>query len=338
MRAALALLAAVGLGAPSGLAGQRAAAANPHGALTVPCAACHSPEAWAPVHLTSAFDHGKTGFALAGAHATTSCRSCHTTLVFKGAARDCVSCHEDPHRGELGAGCARCHTYRSFVDRSAMTRAHQVTRFPLTGAHVAADCESCHTPTAAGQMTFVVRSVACNDCHQKDYQATRTPDHTAGGFSHDCVQCHATVSWQTARFDHAAVGFPLTGAHLAVACAQCHGTGGIGALSTACVSCHQTDYNATTDPNHQQAQFTTDCASCHSTTVWTTATYTTHDAQFFPIYSGSHRGRWTSCSTCHVNPADYVQFDCLSCHRNAHQGRNYTSQQCYSCHRRGGGG
>jgi hypothetical protein len=297
---------------------------------------------------------------------------------------------------------------RSFVDRSGMTRAHQLTRFPLTGAHVAADCESCHTPTSGGQMTFALRTTACNDCHQRDFQATRNPDHTAGGFPHDCAQCHATVAWQTAHFDHNASGFPLTGAHIAVACAQCHGTGGFGALPTTCVSCHQKDYNATTtpahqpagfptdctachttvtwtgatfnhsatafpltgahlqatcaqchgdgvykgkptacvachqsdyngttDPNHAQAQLSTDCASCHNTTIWSSAKFTAHDAQFFPIYSGTHAGRWTGCSTCHINPGDYTQFDCLSCHRDAHQGKGYTSQQCYSCHPRG---
>jgi hypothetical protein len=318
---------------------QNQAAQNPHGPLAQPCAVCHSPEAWAPARISSAFDHAKLAkFPLEGAHASVGCRSCHTTLTFKGAQRECANCHEDPHRGELGNSCSRCHTVRNFIDRSAMTRAHQVTRFPLTGAHVAADCESCHTPTTAGQMTFTLRTVACNDCHQRDFQATRNPDHTAGNFPRDCIQCHSTVAWQTARFDHASSGFPLTGAHLPLSCAQCHGTSGFGALPTACVSCHQKDYGATTDPNHQQAQFSTDCSSCHTTVVWTTATYTDLDAQFFPIYSGAHAGRWTSCSTCHLNPSDYRQFDCLSCHRNAHAGKNYTSQQCYSCHRRGGGG
>ena len=477
---------ALAFGASAVAAGQRPDTKNPHGTLAQPCAVCHSALAWVPAHVSAAFDHGKSGFALEGAHAAVACKSCHTSLTFKGASRDCASCHKDPHQGEVGTSCARCHTMRSFVDRSGMTRAHQLTRFPLTGAHVAADCESCHAPSTQGQMAFTLRSTACNDCHLKDYQAARTPDHTGGNFSHTCEQCHATVAWQTARFDHSVTRFPLTGFHVSMNCAQCHGgayaagalpttcvgchqsdyanakdpnhqqalfptdctgchttaswsgasfnhnttafplTGAHGQLTcdqchgdgvykgrpttcvschqtdfnnttnpshqqggfptdctachttttwtgatfnhnatafpltgahvqatcaqchgdgvytgkpTTCVSCHQTDFNNTADPNHQQAQISTDCVSCHTTTVWTGATFTSHDAVYFPIYSGKHRGRWNnSCSTCHINPTDYRQFDCLSCHRSAHSGKNYVSQQCYSCHPTGRAG
>ena len=324
-------------------AAQQPTEKDPHGPLAQPCAVCHSPKAWVPAHISGSFDHAKAAsFPLQGAHASVTCRSCHTTLTFKGAARDCVNCHEDPHHAELGNACATCHTMRSFIDRSGMTRAHQLTRFPLTGAHVAADCETCHTPSSGGQMTFALRTTACNDCHQRDFQATRNPDHAAGGFSSNCIECHSTVAWQAARFDHAAAGFPLTGAHLTLSCAQCHGTGGFGALPTTCVGCHQTDYNGAADPNHQQAQFSTDCASCHSTTNWTSAQFTSHDAQYFAIYSGTHAGRWTSCSTCHINASDYTQFDCLSCHSAAQttprhaqiSGYSYDSPSCYRCHRR----
>ena len=403
--------------APAALAAQQPKVANPHGRLNQPCASCHTADTWTPARISSAFNHAKAGgFPLAGAHAAVACKACHTTLTFKGAPGVCASCHTDPHRGELGATCSRCHSARSFVDRVQMARAHQVTRFPLTGAHVAVGCESCHTPASSGKMTFVARSTACNDCHLTDYLATRNPNHGAGGYSHTCEQCHATVTWQGATFNHHATGFPLTGAHLAVACSQCHGSGATGPLPTTCVSCHQVDYNNTqtpnhqqaqystdctachttttwtgamvdhnrtafpltgahlqaacaqchgdgvykgkpttcvschlndyntaTDPNHQQAQISTDCASCHTATVWTSATYTTHDAQYFPIYSGAHRGRWNACSTCHVNPSDYRQFDCLSCHTASRttpdhsgvSGYSYDSQSCYRCHPRG---
>lgn len=345
MRSPIVLCAAVlALWRPVSAVAQQPPARNPHGVLTQPCATCHSPEAWSPPHMAASFDHAKVAsFPLAGAHSAVACKSCHASLKFTEASRDCVGCHTDPHHGELGTACAQCHTPRSFLDRSEMGRAHQVSRFPLTGAHVAVDCEVCHTSAGQGQMTFVARSSDCNSCHLKDYQAARNPDHTAGGFPHDCQACHATVTWVGARFDHHATRFPLTGAHVAVSCAQCHGTGGFGALPTACVSCHQADYDAATDPNHRQAQFATDCASCHTTTVWTSATFTNHDAQYFPIYAGAHRGRWTSCSTCHVNPNDYRQFDCLSCHTQAqttshHSGVNgytYDSPSCYHCHPRG---
>ena len=327
----------IAVGLPAAGRAQQAPVANPHGPIAEACNVCHSPEAWAPARISAGFDHAKAaGFTLTGAHATATCRACHGTLDFRGASTNCVSCHQDPHRGEVGTDCARCHTSRSFLDRSGMTRAHQLTRFPLAGSHLTAECEACHA-APQGRMTFVALTTECSACHLKDYQATRDPDHTAGGFSTDCVQCHAAVTWLRTRFDHAGAGFALTGAHLRITCSQCHGVGQFQPLPSTCVSCHQADYDRTTNPNHLAAQFPTDCASCHSTARWTGGTFN-HDGPFFPIFSGTHKGKWSSCSDCHVNPNDFQQFDCVHCHQNAHQGRGYVSRQCYSCHPDGRGG
>ena len=35
-----------------------------------------------------------------------------------------------------------------------MVRAHQLTRFPLTGSHLAVDCTACHQPTGKGGGTI----------------------------------------------------------------------------------------------------------------------------------------------------------------------------------------
>jgi hypothetical protein len=410
------VLGIAGLCAAPAVGGGQQTTRNPHGPLQQPCAVCHASAGWVPVRVTSAFDHSKSGFALAGAHAQTTCRSCHTSLDFKGAPRDCASCHRDVHRGELGADCARCHTPRSFIDRSELARAHQQTRFPLTGSHVVVDCERCHTPTPQGRLTFVNRATDCVDCHRTDYERTRTPDHQAGGIATNCTQCHATTSWPRARFGHAGTRFPLTGAHRAVTCARCHGDGVYAGKSTLCASCHQLAYDGTTDPPHQATGFSTDCTmchttvtwagatfdhagtsfpltgahsqlacnqchsdgvyagksatcaschqsayeattnpshvaasfpldctSCHTTTAWTGARVTAHDASYFPIYSGAHRGRWTSCAQCHTVTTDYTQFNCLVCHgqteTNGHHsgvsGYSYNSQACYGCHANG---
>ncbi len=183
---------------------------------------CHRPEGWTPVRISKAFDHGRHGFVLSGAHAQTTCRACHQALDFSDARSDCVSCHEDLHRGELGADCAKCHSTRSFVDRTVMSRGHQLTRFPLDGAHLVTDCRSCHPPTAQGQMMFRAVPTDCVSCHQPNYQAATNPDHVTGGFPTQCSQCHSTVTWDRARFNHDASAFPLTGAHRAIPCSQCH--------------------------------------------------------------------------------------------------------------------
>ncbi len=83
-----------------------------------------------------------------------------------------------------------------------------------------------------------------------DYDATTDPDHDAAGFPISCQTCHNTTAWPGAVFDHNQSQFPLTGAHLAVECMSCHGGGVYNGLPTACASCHQADYDATTDPDH----------------------------------------------------------------------------------------
>jgi len=284
---------------------------SPHGDLKMECMTCHTSSGWSPVNVAKSFDHSKFGFALAGAHATTSCRSCHVSLDFHGTSRDCASCHRDVHQGELGSDCSRCHTPRSFIDRSGMARAHQLTRFPLSGSHLTVDCETCHVPTAQGHMQFVGTPVQCAACHQTQYQAAKDPDHTAGGFPEDCSQCHATTVWANARFNHDAAGFPLTGAHRAVTCAQCH-TAGTSSASTACAACHQQDYAGTTDPAHAAAGFSTDCQTCHSTTAWTGSGFN-HDGTGFPL-TGAHRS--VSCAQCHAGGVySGTSTTCVGCHQ-----------------------
>jgi hypothetical protein len=152
------------------------------------------------------------------------------------------------------------------------------------------------------------------------------------------------VTWTGATFNHSATAFPLTGAHGAATCLQCHGSGVYRGLSTTCVSCHQTDYTATTNPNHAGAQFPTTCNTCHTTATWLGATFN-HDGPYFPIYSGKHRAQWSTCADCHTNPASYAAFTCLTCHEHTksrtdgeHQGKagySYNSNACYSCHPKG---
>lgn len=330
--------------APSPGSGPASTIKSPHGKMDEECSVCHSAEAWKPARITERFDHARFGFSLDGAHRRTPCVSCHPTLDFSGAQARCETCHEDVHAGELGSDCGSCHTARSFIERSRMEREHRLTRFPLTGVHATLDCEVCHAGAEPGHLTFVNRDAACVSCHEAEYLAAQ-PDHRSVGFSESCEDCHGTGGWGSADFEHGGTGFPLTGAHAALDCQRCHGTGGFLGLSSACASCHQSDYDGTAAPNHTQLGFSTDCASCHGTSTWAGARFD-HDGPFFPIFSGTHRGRWDACADCHVNPAAYSEFSCLGCHPHSdraktdgdHQGENgysYDSQACYGCHPRG---
>ena len=307
---------------------------NPHGKLQEECAVCHSAETWLPAHVGPQFDHAKKGFALVGAHAQAACRSCHASLDFHGVASSCTSCHQDIHRGELGSDCARCHTPRNFLDRSLMIGVHRTTRFPLSGTHLAVDCEACHTPAPEGRLAFVNVSTQCVDCHLSQYQTAKNPDHVAAAFSQSCDQCHAVTIWTAARFNHDPTGFPLTGTHRTLTCQQCHGATGFLVLKTAtCVSCHQPNYSATTSPNHTVAAFATTCQDCHNTTAWVPSSWV---HTFFRLPHGSA----AQCIDCHNNQTSFAPFVCTVCHTQAqtdprHQtipGYVWNSTNCYGCH------
>ena len=312
---------------------------NPnHAAAGLPkeCALCHNTTTFAG----ATFDHSKTRFPLAGVHVTLQCSTCHASGQFSGLNTDCASCHltrynatTSPNHAASGfpVTCALCHNPTGW---KGAVFSH-TTRFQLTGAHQRVQCTSCHV---GGR--FAGTSQDCAGCHLPRYNATTNPNHRAAGFPTDCALCHSTTQFLGARFLHAS--FSLTGAHTALQCSRCHSSGQFAGTPTDCVNCHLAMYTATTNPNHVTAGFPRDCALCHTTTQFRGAVFT-HSR--FPIYSGAHSGKWSSCATCHVNAADFKVFSCFACHDKArtdskHSGvRNYiyNSSNCYACHPTGKG-
>jgi hypothetical protein len=303
------------------------------------CTTCHSTTAWKP----SSFNHALTAFPLTGAHQTVACNTCHVNNVYAGTARDCYTCHTSDFAGTTNPNhltgnyshdCTTCHTTAAWTPASFN---HSLTAFPLTGAHQAVACNSCHVNNVYAGLT-----TDCYSCHTSDFTGSTNPSHTAGNFSHDCTQCHTTGAWSPASFNHATTAFPLTGAHTSTACQDCHTNGNYQLTYTSCYPCHQTDFQNATNPNHVSSGFSQDCTPCHTTSVWKPSTFD-HDGQYFRIYSGHHRGRWTTCNQCHPSSGTFVDFTCLSCHEHnqtdmdaKHRGRNgysYSSPACYNCHR-----
>jgi nitrate/TMAO reductase-like tetraheme cytochrome c subunit len=288
-------------------------------------------------------------FPLEGGHAALACARCHNAGTYTGLSSACVSCHQknyaatsNPNHaaGRFPTTCESCHTIASW--RPAKFD-HSQTRFQLTGAHTRTDCAKCHV---GGRYTGTPQD--CNSCHQADYAATTNPNHRASSFPTACQNCHNTSAWRPASFDHQATRFPLTGAHTRVDCTRCHVGGRYTGTPTDCYACHQANYAATTNPNHQAANFPTRCVSCHTTAAWRPASFD-HDGRYFPIYSGKHRGKWTSCGECHVNSGNYKAFECVLCHEHSNRtkvdsdhkderGYAYASSACYQCHRNGSAG
>ena len=297
------------------------------------CAQCHTTAAWSP----ASFDHAGTDFPLTGAHIAANCTECHIDGQFANTPTDCWSCHEldynganDPNHAsnQYPHACADCHSTTAWEPSSFD---HGQTTFPLTGAHVSVNCASCHVN---GQ--FEGTPTACYDCHQQDFEGVSDPNHVSNQFSHDCLQCHTTVGWSPATFDHSQTQFPLTGAHVSVDCISCHVGGQFEGTPTDCYACHQDDYEETTDPNHVQAQFSHTCTECHNTTAWEPSTFD-HNNTDFPL-TGAHIS--ASCSQCHIDGQyEGTPTDCFFCHESDyigaddpnHQGAGFPTT-CADCH------
>ena len=287
---------------------------------------------------TSKFHHNKTGFVLEGQHAVVDCRSCHESLVFAEAQTTCISCHVDLHQMTVGSDCARCHNAENWPVHN-ITELHQENGFPLLGAHASVSCFDCHTSETALRFDRIGND--CINCHLDEFQATTNPDHESAGFSTNCIECHdvSSFDWETETVDHSF--FPLTKGHEVNECAKCHVGGDFANTPSDCFACHQMDFEATVNPDHQAAHFITDCSACHTTDIgWMPAEYTAHDVEFFPIYSGAHKDTWDDCASCHTNASDYAVFSCTICHLNpetdeAHvglSGYTYENSACLACH------
>ncbi|MGH9702531.1 MAG: hypothetical protein ACRD4K_04065, partial [Candidatus Acidiferrales bacterium] len=270
-----------------------------HKALGFPttCESCHTVDTW----IGAKFDHLKfTGFALTGAHISLECSACHIGGQFKGTPSDCYSCHAkdfkattNPNHIQAGfpTDCSTCHNTTTWV--GAVFDHTKFTKFPLTGGHISVACNQCHI-----NGKFAGTPTDCYSCHTKDYNGTTNPNHVQAGFPTDCSMCHTTASWLNSTFNHNSfTQFPLTGAHVSVACNLCHINGKFAGTPTDCYSCHTKDYNGTTDPNHVQAGFSTNCTLCHNTTSWAGAVFD-HSKTPFPL-TGAHVS--VACNLCHIN-------------------------------------
>jgi hypothetical protein len=183
----------------------------------------------------------------------------------------------------------------------------------------------------------------CLTCHQADYQRK----HAGSGYPTTCTGCHTPTQWLGASFNHTTASggrFTLVGTHLTKPCTVCHdATTGAPKFAPRdqndCLTCHQADYQR----KHAGSGYPTTCLTCHTTTSFLGAVFN-HDANFFPINSGTHRGRWSSCTICHTVASDFSRFSCFGCHEHnqadmddKHRGRTgyrYASEACLTCHPR----
>jgi hypothetical protein len=221
------------------------------------CSICHTTASW----QGAKFDHSTTGFPLTGAHAQLSCQSCHVGGKFTALSANCVGCHlkdfnstNNPNHVQAGfpQQCEICHTTTAWTPA---TFNHNLTSFPLTGAHASVPCASCHIGGV-----FAGTPTDCYSCHKVDYQGTTNPNHVAAGFPTTCQTCHTTAAWTGATFNH--TWFPIPH-HNATMCADCHTNASDYAVFL-CTNCHT---QATTDAEHTGVRGyvwnSANCYACH---------------------------------------------------------------------------
>ena len=327
------------------------------------CASCHMPD----FNATTNPDHKQAGFStdclechdltqpgwgtdkvkhdffpLTKGHEIADCAKCHVSGDFSSTPTNCFACHQPDFEGATSPNhvqanfpndCATCHT--TDLDwMPAQYIQHDAEYFPIySGKHQGQwmQCTECHTNAS----NFAEYS--CTVCH---LNPETDEGHTGvNGYVYEssaCLACHPTGDADVS-FNHNTTDFPLTGAHLATDCIECHATGYAG-TPTQCSACHTNDFNQTTDPNHVALNLPTDCAMCHTTDPgWTPATFPIHNDYY--TLQGAHAVIASDCASCHGGNYTNTPNTCKGCHTadyNATTSPNHVTAQfptdCATCH------
>ena len=326
---------------------------NPTGKDCIRCHLEHNGETFHLIHWEPSlqkFDHKLTGYKLDGKHASLVCEKCHTpahmlpanrelikmkdlSKSFFGQSTNCTPCHTDPHKGQLGSECTKCHNVESW--KAAKNFDHSKTKYPLTGLHVKVPCEKCHKPdTPGGAARYQnMKFDTCSACHTDPHK---------GSFKKICETCHTTSSWKTLLpgfdFDHSKTKYPLVGKHAQVACDSCHLNGDFKKPLpfVNCSDCHK--------PDPHQGQFEKrekkgECSECHNVEGWKPSLFGVkqHDSSGYPL-KGMHTK--VECVKCHIaagkDTVYKVKFEaCNNCHKDPHDNQFAAApynNRCEPCH------
>ncbi|MBI5507287.1 MAG: hypothetical protein HY903_00915 [Deltaproteobacteria bacterium] len=297
-----------------------------------PCVSCHDESGGKKL----VFDHNRDSpFPLAGAHAKLAaakkCDTCHKNGLFRTGKRACTDCHKDPHKGDLGADCNRCHSPE--VKFAKIVFDHdKAERFRLEGLHQQVECKKCHP-----DRQYRTGRLKCSDCH-------KAAEPHKGRLGDACERCHLAAKGAP-RFDHERMTqFVRTGRHLQVACTFCHRpppaagppvagwTAGLEAtpadrtfpvMGRTCAECHKDNHDG---------RFGAACQSCHKPTAFKDVSATMHDTGAFRL-AGVHAT--LPCGRCH-EPGLMLAGQgelCQRCHLDKDPHGGALGPFCGDCHR-----
>jgi len=349
---------------------QREQRSGLHGVLplerTENCALCHGEhhgDTFALVNAQSfamvgvadvaAFDHGRIGFAMDGAHLQLECTACHVhaeaEVLPEGAKRylglqqDCATCHQDPHEGKMARACAQCHTQERF---DLLQAPFHDAVLPFEGGHAAADCIQCHETEGPHSVVTLGQpghraSRTCRDCHDSPHAveflwslaAAAPAGEVDLASAQACGVCHEVAhrSFAEARGTmtpqrHAASSMPLIAPHAELECSACHGAETdafaqrfTGRRGDDCAACHESPHGAQFDTGGSAA-----CVDCHGREQFAPHSFGPElHAQRGLVLEHAHD---LECAACHTATGDGIrQFRgigrrCDDCHADAHRG------------------
>ncbi len=337
---------------------------DPHrGSFRQSCQDCHSSTIWKPLQVTTAFNHSTTNYPLEGKHQSLACSPCHLTSNFKAPVLHarCADCHrKDPHRGQFaqregGGDCAGCHKVDGFKPSTFTAARHSTTGFALVEKHAGVLCVKCHVPKGEATV-YRFESEACSACHADVHKG----QFRSAPYDNKCDSCHSVKGFTPTTFTlarHAKTQFPLSGAHAAVMCIDCHKSPAnihppppapFHFKSHGCSDCHA-------DPHKGElAERMTDvradgaikgCEACHTPRAWKEISGFDHATTLFPL-EGAHRA--VACESCHKSRTlqagmKNISFKsaprvCSGCHEDIHAGQfsnRAGPADCSLCHRLG---
>jgi len=306
------------------------------------CKQCHSESSFHNIKSNTNFDHSKTGFALEGKHISVSCTSCHKTKISDPLKHDnCTDCHTDYHKGQfaksnISPDCSKCHTVKGFSPSNFTVENHNQSEFKLQGLHTKVDCSKCHKK----QDTWSFRNVGknCADCHT-DYH---NGQFAQSNKSQDCSKCHSVNGFSPSSYtleNHNQSQFKLLGAHVAIACFECHkkqDKWSFRSVGMQCADCHKNIHKSTISAKYYPEE---NCKICHVENSWDQLNFD-HSQTSFQL-TGAHIT--TNCKACHFSKDktgnEQQKFaglskTCSSCHADNHnkQFDKNGVTDCTKCH------
>ncbi|MBL8802043.1 MAG: hypothetical protein JNN27_08615 [Planctomycetes bacterium] len=164
------------------------------------------------------------------------------------------------------ADCSLCHVGESWTELvDDFEFDHEAeTGVALNGAHAGATCLRCHNDRGP---VAVFERQGCGGCHE---------DVHFGRLGSGCATCHVEHNWYpVGQIElHRNTRFPLIGVHASTACRRCHPGAEVGQFvptDTECVTCHLSDLQRATNPNHIGLGWTQNCDQCHQPRTWNNA-------------------------------------------------------------------